>query len=158
MKKALLLVIFIVGCQKPLLIKTDGGVVVSVTEKQLTDNQKFQLLRDEAKKRGLRWKIFCTSFYKDDPEKFMGDAWYAKDGEGGGMYWEQYDHWLKSEFNTQAEAAYALYLIIQNEPNHPAKPKEVAEKERERAICPPAVTSEQSAERVEKIIHTKMPM
>lgn len=79
---------------------------------KLTDEQKIELLRSEARKRGLEWHIFCVE-YNDPTERYQGTAWNGLDEKG-------YDRWMKTA-DTAANAAYALYVSIQEKPTHPAK-------------------------------------
>ena len=92
---------------------------------ELTDEQKIDLLRNEAQKRGLKWKV--TSCYwnwnKPDQTQFLGQAVqqnapfssYIEDGA--------VPYWLVSG-KTQGDAAYQLYLSIQGNPNWEPRHKE----------------------------------
>ncbi len=110
--------------------KTQHAVAVVVKAvPQLTDAQKIDLLRQEAKKQGMAWDVFCTKWYEDEPESFLGAA--HRVGERAD---DLHDRWLESA-PTQADAAYALYLSIQGAPTHPARPPDKPNPHRP-YICP----------------------
>lgn len=103
----------------------------------LTDKQKIALLRVEAHKRGLKWRIFCMDWQDDPNHQFMGEA-APHDGtfnlyiEHGGK-----GLWLE-EADTQANAAYALYLAIQDSQTHPVEAENEKPKNHEhKKFCPP---------------------
>lgn len=103
---------------------------------QLSPEQKIGLLRSEAKKRGLKWRIYCGG-----SEKFTGwavrkgDPWAVYDDEGAGASWWVFDR------NTQGDAAFDLYQQIQGDPDKPLHHKPV-ESEHEHKICPPELRGE----------------
>jgi hypothetical protein len=74
----------------------------------LTDQQKIDLLRQEAHRRGLKWEVI-QSFM--NPGKFLGEAH------------SETRRWYSSYEDTQADAAYSLYKKIQGEPTEKIYPK-----------------------------------
>lgn len=94
----------------------------------LSDKEKIELLRSEAKKRGMHWHIFCRS-YDDSFAGYVfpeGD-WNIYIEENAKPYWH-------ADGKTQGETALALYGAIQEEPNMQPQPKRVEK------ICPPELS------------------
>lgn len=133
MNRAMLfLSVVLVGCgQQKLSVPTQNGKSETVKQRDLTDHDKVALLRAEAAKRGIRWRVWCIWWAQPDQPGFMGSA-YRK-GEPDDQY---HDRWLETGY-TQAEASYKLYVSIQGDPTHPAEEREEVKKEKEyRRVCP----------------------
>lgn len=118
---ALILALVLCSCAKVTVSDGGGGEVVKPV-RQLTEKEKIGLLRTEAAKRGMHWKIFCTSTYTDEPESYQGVAAWTEQSlsavyEDDGLT----DEWMKGNQPTQADAALALYYAIQGPPTHPVK-------------------------------------
>lgn len=79
-----------------------------------SDKQKIALLRAEAHNRHLRWKVWCADLGPD--WQFQG--WAVPPGDDWGVYIEE---GARPDWNahgtTEAEAAYNLYIEIQQPPN-----------------------------------------
>lgn len=87
-------------------------------------------LKDEAAKRGLYWKVWCTAFYEGDKEEYQGIATkgkmfnvYVEDGAG--------NYWHVLAVPTQDGAAFALLQAVHKEPNAKPMHKDV----RKRVSC-----------------------
>ena len=108
----------------------------------LTDSQKVGLLRAEAKRWHLHWKVFCTpSLAKISPEELF-EGWAWPEGTAENAYYEDggRDNW-SSTAPTQAEAAYRLYRAIQHEPNQPVAYREtIKSKDGKLVKCPRTLT------------------
>ena len=114
-----------------------------IPERRLTDADKFGLLRAEAEKRGLRWRVFCTSYYTDEKENYLAVAEH-KEAPEHAQYMEdgRLDTWME-EGATQADAAFALYNSIQGAPTHPKEyfKRPDYENNRTRRNCPREINS-----------------
>jgi hypothetical protein len=125
---------FLSGCshvEKTSVVSTKQTATTETA--QLTDEQKIRLLRDEAHKHHLQWRIFCV--YWDEKDKFNASAWHP------GYDDDQHDRWI-IEAPTQADAAFLLSVSILGAPTHPAQPKEQTrdfKAEQKRKMCPPAL-------------------
>lgn len=109
---------FLTGCQvKPV----PTNVALPKVEAPLTDAQKFSLLDGEAKRRNLRYTIFCTTTFHGGVEEYQADAEHIE-ARPSAVYVDQgrMDEWMENG-KTQADAAYALYLSIQGPPTHLAR-------------------------------------
>jgi len=130
------LLIVIVGITLMIQVKSKKKIFPALVP--LSDAQKFQLLKDEAEKRNLRWRIFCTNTYVDEPLAFLAVAEH-KEATRGSTYTDEgrMDEWMING-DSQADAAYGLYKSIQGAPTHLAEKYFVREKRRERVerICP----------------------
>lgn len=130
----------VAGCGRKMITVTGDGTgdgkaaAVVVQERKLTDEQKFTLLRTEARKRGLKWKIICLGGLGD--RGFAGWAVRKREPftqyveEGGKGSW-----WAVHSNRTQADAAYELYQAIQGNPDEPIHRKAKPE-------CPPILEGE----------------
>ena len=104
---------------------TDSNSAAIYAQPPPTEEGKIELLRVEADKKGVKWKI--TSCYwnwnKPDNIQFLGQA--VPKGHPFAMYIEDgaEAYWLESG-KTQGDAAYGLYKAIQHDPNHHPKHKE----------------------------------
>jgi hypothetical protein len=108
----------------------------------LTDQEKIQLLRDEARKREMKWTIWCVRWSSQDT--FQAEAWRKGESRAHDLNWQYHDRWMKVG-PTQADAAYLLYLAIQVEPTHPAQTREqiaASKPENKMKLCPPELRSE----------------
>jgi hypothetical protein len=81
-----------------------------------SDKQKIALLRAEAHKRHLRWRVWCVDLGED--WQFQG--WAVQPGDDFHVYAEDgaKPNW-GSHGTTEAETAYNLYLEIQQPPTDP---------------------------------------
>ena len=117
----LLSLIVLVGCENKIIVpSTSTQPAKIVKEKELTDVDKVSLLRSEAKKRGLNWKVFCVP--KTD---FMDQHYQASATQAGVPYETAYiedggKDWWAAAANTPAEAAFELYKAIQGAPTQHA--------------------------------------
>lgn len=100
----------------------------------LTDKQKIALLRAEAHKRGLKWRIFCMDWQDDPDHQFLGEAALINGAFDTRIERGSKGVWLK-DGATQGDTAYALYLAIQGAQTHPAE-HEKPEHEHKK-FCPP---------------------
>lgn len=95
----------------------------AVLAMRLTDKQKLYLLDKEAKKRNLRYWIFCIGPSWDDktgPEHYQANAEH-REAKVGAHYVDEgrMDEWMVGAGSTsQADAAFALYQSIQGTPTH----------------------------------------
>lgn len=138
----LLAVLLLTGCST----YTVPGSPAPKPERKLTDADKFALLKAEAEKRGLRWRVFCTSYYTDEEESFLAVAEH-KEAPPRARYVEdgRMDEWME-QGATQVDAAFALYHSIQGAPTHPASDfHREKERERVRRMCPREISSEYPA-------------
>lgn len=105
---------------------------------KLSDKEKIYLLRTEAHKRDLKWRITCATWNSDPDQQFLGMVW-PKDGADS-LYIEQGSkgEWLNLG-PTQADVAYALYQAIQGPVTHPAEHKEAPKPKK---FCPPELRGE----------------
>jgi hypothetical protein len=110
----------------------------------LTDKQKIDLLRKEAHKRHLRWRIYCNDWERNPNWQFQGEAIQA--GSKFGVYIEdgQIKPWWAEDGPTQAETAFSLYLSIQQAPNMEVKhdPNIALGAHGHNKICPPELRGE----------------
>lgn len=130
--------LFSAGCERKavkMVQVEDGKQAVAVEESQLTREQKIKLLRTEAKKRGLAFKVVCLSWVEEGNGDFLGVAWNR-----GVEDTDQTDRWME-EGNSQEEATYALYHSIQGAPTHLGRVPGPGNKGnvRTRKMCPPAL-------------------
>jgi hypothetical protein len=146
----LALCLLLTGCkQKPKMVQvpvsktisqSDGAVtevVVPVAESELTDAQKIALLRAEAHKRHLRWRVWCADLGPD----WMFQGWAVQPGDNFYIYAENgaKPNW-NSHGATQAEAAYNLFAAIQQAPDDPMHKTRVEAHEHKQ--CPPELRGE----------------
>lgn len=131
------------NCQKVAIPQSNGQPVIKAV-RALTDDEKLDLLRSDAKKRGLHWRIFCTSDYMDEKESYLAVAAWTERSlhatyEDDGLT----DEWMESR-DTPADAALALYQAIQGAPTHPVSKwgKRSTDHERTHRQCKPEITSE----------------
>lgn len=126
------------GLQK-VTVQTDGSKPIEVRQYQLTDDQKISLLRAEAKKRGLKWRVICESGEED---RFVG--WAVKAGEPWGIYAEEgvTGFWMEHEASSQADAALQLYRAIQHPPSLYHRDPEPPPSQHVHKICPPELRGE----------------
>jgi hypothetical protein len=155
--RILLMSVLLVGCyrtQKPDVSKDDTQrlmeQLVSAPEpKSLSSHEKLELLRTEAKKLGMGWRIYCISWAKPDEKGFQAEAWRKNESSADDAPYV-HDRWMIDEY-TQADAAYALYLSIQGYPTHPKHEPSAAKKEKEyRRLCPPEMNDHNTVEPCEK--------
>lgn len=133
---ALVLALLFVGCEKhrsPMLM-TDANIALLSAE--ISDANKFLLLRVEAKRRGLKFHVFC--FDKDDGSfGYQGSAWYP----GHESTDDTSDRWFVVT-DSPANAAYALYVVIQGRATSPGRPREEMKKKQRKICAFPQITSE----------------
>lgn len=132
--------LFSAGCEqkavKMVQVQTESqSQSVSVKEPELTREQKIALLRTEAKKRGLSFKVVCLPWVEEGNGDFLGVAWNRTVEEN-----EQTDRWLVTA-NSQEDAVYRLYNSIQGAPTHLGRAPGPGNKGnvKTRKMCPPAL-------------------
>lgn len=129
----------LLGCES---VATKSGSTRWTLAVSLTDDQKIELLRSEAHKRGLQWNIWCIEW---EESGFQAEAWHRGESSARDSNWERHDRWMR-QGSSQADAAYSLYLIIQHEPNHPAKTEEQLKSSlftpHKNKLCPPELRGE----------------
>lgn len=108
-----------VGCYT---VPAENGKTKTVMAHQLTDKEKFALLDKEVKKRNLRYMIFCVGPNWNDPhgpERYQANAEH-REAKQGAHYADEgrMDEWMAGDNRTQADAALALYKLIQGAPSH----------------------------------------
>lgn len=149
-----LLLVGMAGCSTPVKVVTQssGDVRIATSQESIgpeahdpTDEEKIDLLRTEAKNRGLQWEIICTKKYTDDPEDFLAFAYWPGSDD------DEHDRWIQ-DGNNQADAAYALFESIQGPATHPADKNKKKEKERALTICPPPISFTTSPGHVREIL------
>ena len=103
------------------LVVVVGCKINTTAVKDLTDEQKVSLLREEAKKQNIRWEIICVP--KIDNEKsqhYQAEAFQSSDHSEDSRYIEDgAKGWWAETAPTPAEAAYLLSQSIQKSPNIP---------------------------------------
>lgn len=107
----------------------------------LTDEQKIALLRAEAHKRGMQWRVWCVWWNENN---FQAEAWRKGESKAIDSDWELHDRWMEMG-TTQVNAAYKLYFAIQNEPTHPKKTPEEIQGPlliHKNKMCPPDIRGE----------------
>jgi len=122
------------GCSMP-------PQVLTVPVKKLTQHDKLELLRVEAAKRHMQWRIWCIEWAEPGAKGFQAEAWRNGESSAHDDAWQLHDRWMKDDY-TQGEAAYALYVAIQSDPTHAArKPEAEREPTRYHRICPVELSS-----------------
>ncbi len=139
MRNSLLLcVILLAGCgHQKVAVPISETKTVQVEERELTDEQKLTLLRTETHKRGLRWRIFCTS----DPEpryNFLAEAEIKTHSEPFILYVEDGGQAQWAGFgDTQASAAYNLLQSIEANAEPPHQAQHRPDFRTKEKMCPP---------------------
>jgi hypothetical protein len=145
----IVLAISIAGCKAPVPTVKDqsgkvtdvspltssGVVTVATPTPALTDKAKIALLRAEAHKRGLRWLVVCEDYEKDPSKQFFAMAEDNNVPIGATYIEEGAKPWWAEDGETQADAAYRLYLSIQQPPN--IHPSHRGEEHAHKKWCPP---------------------
>ena len=137
-----LVVMVMAGCNasRPVTAAPTQAENMPNTIPPLSDKQKIALLRDEAKKRGLRWFVRCASVSFHGEDSFVGIAedkkqkekWLNYEDEGALPSWAV----IKP---TESEVVYALYLAIQQPPNRQPRKRELEPKKKH---CPPELNGD----------------
>lgn len=134
--------LFSAGCEqkavKVVQVQTEGQNYATsvkellVKETELTREQKITLLRTEAKKRGLSWRVVCMPWVEEGHNNMLAIAHRRGIADAD----DHNDRWIE-EGNTQEDAAYALYIAIQGDPTHPAEPIQPPMPEKRHKMCAP---------------------
>lgn len=116
---------------------TQKAPVILVPEP--SDKEKVALLRAEAHKRGIRWSVRCNDGWSDEADKaFIGFANDKKEAADAGQYIEEGAlPWWYAYGSTQTDAAYNLYISIQQDPVMPKH--RTIEKKKPKTYCPPEI-------------------
>lgn len=120
----LLLAVAMAGCKKEALKPTQILWPSKPAAEELTPAKKVELLRSEAKKRGLHWDVFCVPGFHNEPNHYQGNAYQDGAVDYGGTDHEYIEDgvrdWWSETADSAEDAAYALYQSIQEAPNmHP---------------------------------------
>ena len=112
--------VLLAGCKtipQHIGVPIDSGTK-RVAIKDLTDEQKVSLLRTEAKKRGIKWRIFCVPKKDYEDQHYQADAFQPSDHSELSRYVEDgAKDWWAEDAPTPAEAAYLLSQSIQGTPS-----------------------------------------
>jgi hypothetical protein len=135
------LTVLLVGCGQqnaPFVADKGPSGAITIVPKPVpepTDAEKIALLRAEAHKRGMRWRIWCI--WWEEKDDFQAVAWR---GHGPEPNLGEADLWMVSK-PTQADAAYQMYFDIQGFPSHPAEEYRKHEERKQQIlkhkVCPP---------------------
>lgn len=112
----------VTGCKQ---VRAPKMVALFKAKPSLSPLEKVNLLRTEAKKRGIRWNIFCIPKSAFEDERYQADAF--QDGDTGSRYVEDgAKDWWSETASTPEEAAYLLSISIQGPPELTADHKPAA--------------------------------
>lgn len=145
----LILVAFLVpaGCReireaiKPEVYQLPYNSGKYVRVKSLTDKDKISLLDQEAKKRHLKFRIYCLTYQSEQfPDwKFQAEAQQSATDWGLIYVEDGATPWWAGDGPSQADAAFDLYkkLVGGQSPIQPSH-REIPSRENEK-ICPPEI-------------------
>lgn len=121
----LLVLVAILTYRKPTIVLNEtvvsrnsaGAVEMAAPGPVFTHEELQTALNAIACSRDLYWNVYCTTFYKGEPENYQATATVGKAfniyiEEGATAYWNVY-----SGFKTQDEAAQALLKALSGPPN-----------------------------------------
>lgn len=110
----ILSLVFACGCHQTQPPKMD---MLVRAKPSISPMEKVDMLRTGAKKRGIRWIIFCIPKSSSEEETYQADAFQADDRDTENRYVEDgAKDWWSETASTPEEAAYLLSISIQSPP------------------------------------------
>lgn len=132
------------GCQKPVVYQVPYNPTKYVKAKELTAEQKIALLDQEAKKRHLKFRIYCTAPTQMYPNwKFQAEVQQSKTKWGLIYIEDGATPWWAGHGETQADAAFDAYNVLLNG-GSPLMPEHAPVIDYEGKFCPPEIYGGQS--------------